>query len=143
MKVLFLDIDGVVNCAKTMQRHRGFIGIDPFMAFLVGRLVDRTGCKVVLSSTWRLDEASCEEVSKQVCKFIDVTPRLFNGIYAPMERGHEIKDWLDRHPEVTRYAILDDNSDMLKEQLPSFFKTSWETGITEEIAKQVEDHLNA
>lgn len=121
------------------------IGIDPYMALLVDRIIQSTGCKVVLSSTWRLFEPSREEVRKQVCDFIDVTPRLFSGVYAPHERGHEIKDWLDRHPEVTRYAILDDNSDMLPEQLPNFFKTEWfgDGGLNQEIADRVIAHLNA
>jgi hypothetical protein len=29
MKVLFLDMDGVVNCKTTRQRHHGLMGIDP------------------------------------------------------------------------------------------------------------------
>jgi len=134
---LFLDIDGVVNCKTTTQRHRGAIGIDPYMAFLVGKIQLDTGCDVILSSTWRLWEDTREEVRKQVVDFVDVTPDLHSGI-----RGLEIKDWLDRHPSVTRYAILDDSTDMLVEQAPNFFKTSWDEGLTEEIAKKVTDHLN-
>lgn len=142
MKILFLDIDGVVNCETTAQRHRGAIGIDPYMAFLVARIVERTGCKVVLSSSWRHFPDGCDEVARQVVPLLDVTPKmpLFGGA-DQKERGHEIKAWLDEHPEVTRYAILDDNSDMLDEQLPNFFKTSWATGITEEIAEKVVRHL--
>jgi hypothetical protein len=34
-----------------------------------------------------------------------------------MIRGEEIKAWLHQHPEVTRYAIVDDDSDMLPEQV--------------------------
>lgn len=137
MKILFLDIDGVVNCATTMQRHRGFIGIDPVMAFMVGKIQLDTGCEVVLSSTWRLDERSRAEVRKQVVKFIDCTPNHRHET----NRGGEIQAWLDAHPEVTKYAILDDDSDMLPSQIPNFFKTSWQTGITEEIARKVTEHL--
>jgi hypothetical protein len=32
MKVLFLDIDGVVNCLTTKTRYLGLTGIDPRMA---------------------------------------------------------------------------------------------------------------
>ena len=35
-------------------------------------------------------------------------------------RGEEIQDWLDNHPEVEDYAILDDDSDMLPEQFAKF-----------------------
>lgn len=142
MKVLFLDIDGVVNCKNTMQRHRGFIGIDPYMAFLVGKIQLDTDCQIVLSSTWRLNEENRGEVRRQVVDFIDCTPSLhgdnrYNGL-----RGEEIKNWLDRNPQVTRYAILDDDSDMLAEQIPNFFKTTWDEGISKEIAEAVTNHLN-
>lgn len=141
MKILFLDIDGVVNCATTTQRHRGYIGIDPYMAFMVGKIVLDTDCKVVLSSSWRGLEESEEEIERQVTKLYDVTPH--SGRYPDRDlRGYEIKDWLDKHPEVTKYAILDDNSDMLPEQMPFFFQTSWETGITDEIMKKVIEYFN-
>jgi hypothetical protein len=144
MKVLFLDIDGVVNCATTPQRFNGFFGIDPYMALMIDRIIQATGCQVVLSSSWRHHEDSMEEVRKRVCKFIDVTPTIYPGI-----RGDEIKAWLDRHDSVfenepvTKYAIVDDNSDMLDEQMPNFFKTMWPTGITQEVANEIIAHLNA
>lgn len=135
-KILFLDIDGVVNCKTTTQRHRGAIGIDPYLAFIVGKIQLDTGCEVVLSSTWRLWEYTREEVKKQVVNFIDVTPDLGTS------RGEEIQAWLNKHPEVTVYAILDDDTDMLPEQLPNFFQTTWDSGINTEIAQAVTEHLN-
>lgn len=147
-KVLFLDIDGVVNCAHTRERHRGFIGIDPYMALLVGSMIDRTGVTVVLSSSWRHFEGGVDEVNKQVWKIMDVTPTITAtpentkvGTSSHVPRGYEIKAWLDKHPEVTKYAIVDDDSDMLEEQLPNFFKTTWQTGITPEIIAKIEEHL--
>lgn len=35
-------------------------------------------------------------------------------------RGEEIQEWLNQHPEVTDYAILDDDSDMLPEQFKKY-----------------------
>lgn len=137
MKVLFLDIDGVVNCATTSQRFDHTIGIDPFMALLVWRIVENTDAKIVLSSSWRYYPDSMKEVEKRVMPFIDTTPRS-QGLTS---RGHEIRQWLQAHPEVEKYAILDDNSDMLEEQMPNFFKTTWDTGLTEEIAEKVVEHL--
>lgn len=142
MKVLFLDIDGVVNCVTTAQRHRGFIGIDPYMALLVDRIIQATGCEVVLSSTWRLFPESRKEVEKQVCKFIDVTKSMpLKGGVEMHERGKEVAEWLSRHPEVERYAILDDSRDFMPDQ--PLFNTSWSTGLTQEIANDVIAHLNA
>lgn len=137
MKILFLDIDGVVNCETTTQRHRGFIGIDPYMAFLIGKIQLDTGCEIVLSSAWRGSKESEEEIERCVVKLYDRTKHL-----SPV-RGDEIKEWLDRHSEVTRYAIVDDSDDMLEEQIPNFFHTSWQTGITKEIAEAITHHLNS
>ncbi len=140
-KILFLDIDGVVNCATTMQRHRGAIGIDPYMAFLVGKIVLDTGCDIVLSSTWRCWPDARDEVRRQVGNFIDITPRMpLLGGSEQMERGKEIKAWLEQHPDVDRYAILDDGSDFFSDQ--PLFKTSWQTGINEKIANEVTVYLN-
>ena len=140
-KVLFLDIDGVCNSVRYMKSgaHRpgSMLGIDPYPAFMVGKIQLDTGCEVVLSSTWRLNKMSRDEVRAQVVDFIDVTPDF--GI---RPRGEEIQDWLDRNPDVTRYAILDDDSDMLQGQMPNFFKTTWEEGLLPEIAEAVTKHLN-
>lgn len=138
-KVLFLDIDGVCNSAEFAMKSPkgGMLGIDMHMAFMVGKIQLDTGCDVVLSSTWRLAEETRQEVRDQVVDFIDITPNMWD-----VPRGAEIQDWLDRHPDVTRYAILDDDPDMLESQMPNFFKTTWEKGLTEEIAKAVTEHLN-
>ena len=137
VKVLFLDIDGVVNNRRTKQNYKGFImGIDPAMAALVQRIVRNTGCEVVLSSSWRLYRHSRDEVERKICKFADITPIL----YSP--RGYEIKVWLTLHPEIHHYAILDDAESILPEQRANFFQTTWESGLTEDIALAVEKHLN-
>lgn len=136
-KVLFLDADGVINNRKTSNTD-GW-PIDKYMAFLVGRIVERTGCKIVLSSTWRLWPEGRSAIRRRVMPFIDVTPSL--PFTQPLPRGREIKVWLEANPDVERYAILDDENDMLHEQMPNFFKTSFEIGLTEEIAEAVEKHL--
>lgn len=136
-KILFLDCDGVVNSKNTTQRSKGFIGIDPELAFRAGKIPIHTGCEVVLSSTWRLMADSRDEIKQRVYPFVDITPQL-----PGKTRGEEIQAWLDIHPEVTKYAILDDDADMLESQLPNFFRTSWENGLTEEIMERVIDHLN-
>lgn len=143
-KVLFLDIDGVCNNQKTRERQGDtkFIGIKPELAERVRRIVRETDADVVLSSSWRLFPASKEWAEEHVCKFIDQTVDMQNGkVWGVTERGYEIREWLDRHVEVERYAILDDNSDFLKGQ--HLFKTTWELGLTDEIADAVIAHLNA
>ena len=142
-KVLFLDIDGVCNSAEFMQSNRnpnigGMLGMDPLAVVLVKMIIQDTDCEVVLSSTWRLNEWSREQVRNEVVDFVDVTPSFYDK-----PRGAEIQDWLDRNPDVDVYAILDDDSDMLPSQKENFFKTTWEHGITREIAANVTRHLNS
>lgn len=138
MRVLFLDIDGVVNNHRTPQTD-GW-PIDQFCAFQVGRIKEHTGCEVVLSSSWRHSAEGVEVVKKKVVPLFDLTSLGEEGVIG---RGSLIKRWLDAHPEVTRYAILDDNRDMLDEQFPNFFQTYFFCcGLTEEIADKVIGHLN-
>lgn len=139
-KLLFLDIDGVCNSKQFAMKNPkgGPLGIDTYMAFLVGKIQLDTGCEVVLSSTWRLWEQSRKDVREQVVDFIDVTPNLYGEA-----RGLEIAKWLkDNDAEDARYAILDDDVDMLVYQAPNFFMTTWEEGLTPEIAQAVTEHLN-
>src|SRR5262245_55436037 len=63
MKLLFLDIDGVLNCAVTKERWNGLIGIDrrlvsTFLQWLSGKDVG-----IVLSSTWRLYDDTKEHLA--------------------------------------------------------------------------------
>ncbi len=144
MRVLFLDIDGVCNNRRTRERQGDtkFIGIKPELAERVRRIVAETGCKVVLSSSWRLFPDSAKWAAQEVCEFFDHTPDLQRGaIWGMVYRGFEIKQWLDAHPGARQYAILDDSSDFLWGQY--LFRTTWEEGLTEEIMQQVIDHLNS
>lgn len=113
MKVLFLDIDGVLNNARTEDKIQTVFG--PFTGLcpiLTRRLVDwltlHPDVKVVLSSSWRLDERYDHVFTKHLNSsnifWIDITPNLGR-------RGREIASWLAKN-DVERYAILDDISDM-------------------------------
>jgi len=76
VKVLFLDIDGVVNNKRTEKKSLRLMAIDPAMAALVQRIVQNTGCEIVLSSSWRLFQLGRDEVESKVCKFGEITPCL-------------------------------------------------------------------
>jgi hypothetical protein len=137
VKVLFLDVDGVMNSRSTLQRSQrsgSILGIDPYMAFLVGKIQLDTGCEIVLSSSWRHAPDGMKEVESRF-KLYGVTPTSQSGF-----RGNEVSAWLEGHPEVKHYAILDDDSDFHPDQ--PLFKTTFETGLTDEIAAKVTDHLN-
>ncbi len=54
-------------------------------------------------------------------------------------RREEVLAWLNEHPDVDRYAVIDDEDDDL-DDLP-LFQPSVRTGLTPEIAAGVADYL--
>ncbi len=141
MKVLFLDIDGVVNCETTRGRRQGRLAIEPRLATIVRGIVTAVPeLKVVLSSSWREVPESRPALEKRVVPFFDITPLLdaLDDV-----RGYEIQAWIECNPGVSRYAILDDDDDFLPHQLPHFFRTMTDIGITQELADRIIAHLTA
>lgn len=131
MRVLFLDVDGVLNSIKTKVATGGYPTelthreqFDWMAIRLLQRLCNSSGVQVVLSSAWRL-HYDYKDVAKAFdLPIIDRTPSLLGC------RGNEIKHWLDNHVECTHYAILDDDPDMLPEQKTQFVQTSAYEGMT-------------
>lgn len=149
MKVIFLDIDGVLNSRQSTtfwhnrrdqeqwennmyQSWKGtlreYIAMEfcPIALSNLEELIRRVpDVKVVVSSTWRMGETveSLKKIfspSKLVSDaIIDSTPVFRDG-----PRGNEIQDWIDKHPDITHYVILDDSSDMLDSQKENFVHTS-------------------
>jgi HAD domain in Swiss Army Knife RNA repair proteins len=124
MKVVFLDIDGVLNCNKTSNPRKLPYIVDRRLLKRLKRLLERTGAKVVLSSTWRYDPAGLFSAKCFRIPFIGVTPDM-----PKRPRRDEIRAWVKRHPRVTRLAVIDDEDDDLDE-LP-LFQPSAATGLDE------------
>lgn len=134
MKIIFLDIDGVLNVYCEGRDQFGCTFHTNFVENL-RNIIDKTGAKIVISSSWRTDGL---DVMKELWKYrdlpgdvIDVTPDPYDLIkegkfefYDQVERGHEIQDWLDNHKEVTNYVIIDDDNDMLDNQRENFVRTA-------------------
>ncbi len=130
MKVIFVDIDGVLNCKKTPNpRDLPYI-VDPKLLARFKRLVKRTRAKVVLASTWRYDPAGLFSARHWGIPFMDVIPDM-----PGKPRRAEILAWIAQHPTVTRYAVIDDEDDEL-DGLP-LFQPSATTGLTQKIANGV------
>jgi len=135
MRVIILDLDGVLNCSKTHNPRKLPYVIDPTLLRRFERLLERTRAKVVLSSTWRYDPASLFSAKRQGIRFIGTTPDM-----PRKPRRNEILGWLKGHPKVARYVVIDDDDDELDE-LP-LFQPSATTGLTDDIVKGVVDYLN-
>lgn len=148
MKIIFLDIDGVLNSAAWFKRRKGKeldkdnFHFDPEAVKELNKITDETGAKIVLSSTWRKNRSleSLRELFQNVGitgELIDKTPVLYfkgpNGGQRSVPRGVEIKEWLeqsDLKPHLFRsYVIIDDDSDMLYNQRDNFFNTDWDFGL--------------
>lgn len=138
MKVLFLDVDGVLNrCGMSAQ------GLESDKLGLLRRIIMETGCNVVLSSTWRKFDRLLVRIKAEI-ELHDVTPcldEIQGGLWTAQPRGMEISTWLGNHPQVERYVILDDDSDMgaLK---PHLVGTQSFIGLTPRIAAEVIERLN-
>jgi hypothetical protein len=131
--VLFLDIDGVLNSMRTVEAFKGyphsFDGYDRdkfdwTAVGLIRRLCADTNASIVLSSSWRIIHSVHECANGLDLPIFDRTPSLSGS------RGTEINAWLSAHPEVTTYAIVDDDSDMLADQWRYFVKTDRYEGLT-------------
>jgi hypothetical protein len=132
-KVLFLDIDGVLNSRRSVIATGAFPHcfddnnkkrFDWIAVGLIRELCEKEGASIVLSSSWRHGRNAVHECANGLdLPIFDKTPDL------PGVRGEEIQDWLNRHPEVIHYAIVDDNSDMLESQADHFVQTSEEDGL--------------
>jgi hypothetical protein len=92
--LLFLDVDGVLNTRPG--------SLDRDKLDLVRWIVAQTGCRIVLSSSWRLVERQRARICAEL-PIWRVTPEI-----GTWERGKEVRAFLDGNPEVQRFAILDD-----------------------------------
>lgn len=136
-RVIFLDIDGVLNHRNTRFSLATAdeplpIPIAPECMERLNCLIVETGAKIVVSSSWRLfarwqDLGPALVRQGLVADVIGETPDLVNDPvwlnawqarngapfnYERLERGWEIREWLVSHPEMKEFVILDDCSDM-------------------------------
>ena len=137
MRVLFLDCDGVLNNRdswNTIYDTEIYYSCHVLNRDLVERLikiVKDTDCKVVLSSTWRILDRGVPFLKNNGIDIFDSTDKEYGT------RGTQIARWLAKHPEVSTYAIVDDDDDMLDSQLKHFFQTDIEHGLTESVAYRI------
>lgn len=181
--IIFLDIDGVLNHQK-WYNHRmdildQFEGQYPKGEFcpetieLLNKLIENTGAKVVVSSTWRLGR-TIEELQNILNsvgfkgEVIGTTPHFgsitlkgqASGYTIP--RGCEIDWWLHQNDfqrinwsrekqieylqksKVKNYIILDDDSDMLYNQREHYVKcNAYGDGFNQECYEKALKILNS
>lgn len=108
-RILFLDVDGVLNRNSTVERIPGsmFLGLDHRNLSLYNNWIAGKPIDVVLSSTWRHDENTRHYLIASGVSWIGVTPYLHS-------RGAEIHAYMTENDLWSRskIAILDDLTDL-------------------------------
>jgi hypothetical protein len=122
--VLALDIDGVV-CDAAFQRaalgDEGMVArwtndmgrrtIDPARVARVQRICDETGAAIVIVSG-RRSWATAEEIASWL-RSAGLTAPVLGAVGGIKFSGADLRqtalrEWLDEHPEVTRWCVVDD-----------------------------------
>ena len=156
IKILFLDVDGVLNASGTP----GFDLLEEAFMLRLGNIFQVTGCKIVLSSMWRLDEQLKETLFQEMSYIgipmsldMEEEPNVYMGDTLDYvgcsedcrfagERSEEIIDTLYQIRDsynVTHWAAVDDmklGTDMKLQVIHGFedhfCHTDEAKGLTEE-----------
>ena len=139
MKVIFLDIDGVLNSDKWFRTMPGKsqpypdANIDDGALDMLVKFVNLYNIKLVISSSWRMHTLDDTIIDFKECKLrklvpyvIDVTPHIWNK-----GRGDEIDLWLKNQNKEIEFVIIDDD-DFDIHQKSHLVKTNNLVGLTVE-----------
>ena len=160
MKIIFLDVDGVLNY-EMCKAHIGiFYGVEQEKVKLLKKIVDATGAKIILSSTWRKnilvgmplecqeDPFAIELMSKlkaEDLKIYDLTSVETSDDHRKQQILERIGEYRRDGQQVESWVVLDDDIfDGFND--PEFRKhfvwTSWATGLTEDDVNAAINILN-
>lgn len=132
MKVIFLDVDGVLNTGrfrKILKKREGLsyedsqFFFDPIAMKNLSSLVKENNAKIVISSTWRYDKNNPKDMYWKMLignlrefgledYVIDITPDLREKYNTISCRGYEIKEWLNNNKNIESFVIIDDDDNM-------------------------------
>lgn len=156
MKIIFLDIDGVLVTwdslhewglsRPTKSRSGGML--DPGPVKILNEIIEKTGASIVISSSWRIGRTldklkeDLAEGGVNCSTMIDFTPRRNDA-----KRGLEIQEWLNHHYFITKtqpekMVILDDEISDMGPFKHLVVQSNMETGLTEVHLARVLEMLN-
>lgn len=144
MRVIFLDIDGVLNCSTTRERYKKYIGIDSGLLHNLKELVNDTSAEIVLVSTWKENWIPItQKQTDPMGKYLNEMFSLFGLTVMDkteddwIHRGQGILNWLSTH-DVDAFVILDDEMFDYHETClaPHLVRTDWKNGFKSELIEQ-------
>ena len=154
MKVIFLDIDGVLNRIGCKDLIHGIYFVMDEKILLLKEIIEATDAKIVLSSTWRYGIPDVENgvysenafdylaLEKKLAEF-DIEIMSHTPISDPEFRGHEIDEWLQtwKGETIESFVILDDG-DRMKPHNAKLVQTSFMKGLEPKHVKKAINILN-
>lgn len=159
MKIIFLDIDGVLitqnDIAEAKRMGWRYQWPSAYRVRQLNRIHEMTQARIVVSSAWRFRSEFPHEFMGATLRSWEIRARLFAltpsevresiRVRYPNLRAAEIAEWLayadtSLPVSVDSFVILDDGSDMgdLSDRL---VKCDFETGLTEELADKAIEML--
>lgn len=146
MKLLFLDVDGVLNrLSFSPTESEGLRSwIEPQLAARLDEVCAATGAQLVMSSDWRRG-SSLEELAEHLRAAGVTTPLLAATPVLHRDRWKEIAAWLEEWRRgggepIERFAIVDDGFGM-GELEAHFVRTSPQHGLDEYAAASLTELL--
>ena len=119
MKIIFLDIDGVLNSMAYFKQNKGVshAEISDYHLQMLAKIYHTCNAKIVLTSSWReLDDSPDIHVNAHYQYLLDELARydMYIADKTPvidMNRPLEIKTWLDNQPNKNEivFVSLDDD----------------------------------
>lgn len=99
--------------------------------------------KICISSVWKNNFKDTDNDWNRTLINFGFEDGIYVGITGHRQtlRGDEIKDWM-QGKDIESYAIIDDDSDMLPEQMSSFFIVDGYYGLTPNIIYRIGRHFH-
>lgn len=111
--VVFLDVDGVLNTMTTVQcTPDGYKGIDDARVKILANAIEKCGGgDIILSSDWKDLDKEDDDYKYLVEKLAQCNLKISNcTVDKFLKRGKGVQEYIDSHPEIEEYVILDDET---------------------------------
>jgi hypothetical protein len=126
-KVIFLDLDGTLSTLRTAFSTGRYWAFDPISVATLNHICDFSGAKIVFTSTRAVMYGSDNgytdpneemyysnnfSVIKSLCEKAGLDISHIHPVWScntnQLSRDKHVNDFLERHPQITHWAIIDD-----------------------------------